>query len=109
MVEYAHIAIESKSAAGSIVMLFNGQTGKKLKICFSGKAMMNGLHIERDLLIALAEERGCRVDKRVKADTDFLVIPDEGMPSTTKAKKTWISGATKFMLVSKFMKLAGVT
>lgn len=51
---------------------------------FTGPAVVNGLHLERKHLIALAQEQGHAVHKHVTNNTDYLVCREEHPPNTVK-------------------------
>ena len=48
-----------------------------MRIAFTGPAIVENLHIERDHLVALAIERGHTVQKKVDSTTDLLVRSPE--------------------------------
>ena len=69
-----------------------------MRICFTGPAIVNGLHFERTHLIALAEEKGHHVDKSVRHNTNFLVVGGTDLYEpkiTSKLKKAITLGVPR--------------
>lgn len=57
-----------------------------MRIVFTGPAKVEGIHLERKHLIALANSRGHQVQNKVDATTDWLVCSDEFINQRTSAK-----------------------
>jgi hypothetical protein len=63
-----------------------------MRFCFTGPAIVNGMHIERKYLIDLAVEKGHVVQSKVDTTTDFLVRGTLKIPtikSQTASKMVW--------------------
>lgn len=58
-----------------------------MNFVFTGPAIVNGLHLERKYLIALAEEKGHKVQKSVTLATDYIVCDPSKFTGTMKTKK----------------------
>jgi NAD-dependent DNA ligase len=48
-----------------------------MRIVFTGPAKVEGLHLERKYLVALARDKGHEVQTKVDASTDWLVTNEE--------------------------------
>lgn len=59
-----------------------------MNIVFTGPAKVEGLHIERKHLVALAVEKGHKVQNKVDTTTDILVI---GAGIVNKPPSEWTS------------------
>ena len=83
------------------------------RVCFTGPAMVQGLHIERAHLIALCKEKGVIVQNKVDKDTDFLIVNHDGatMFNEIKSKKykAWADMEKKVIRVNPedFLKMVG--
>lgn len=92
-------------------------------VCFSGTAIVNGLHIERKYLIQLAKERGCHVHKRVSTEgnhhgkfpfkTLICIVPDDVATMKVQFKTKKINACISnfnchFLSVSSFLNSCGV-
>lgn len=69
-----------------------------MNFVFTGPAIVNGLHLERKYLIALASEKGHKVQKSVTSETDFIVCDPIKFTKKMKTKK-----------ITDAMKLAGAS
>ena len=67
-----------------------------MRIAFTGPAIVNGIHLERKLLIDLAKEKGHTVHNRVDSTTDLLVCNYEFLEKrkTTKVDNAAFFGTT---------------
>lgn len=82
------------------------------KFVFTGPAMVNGLHIERKFLIALAKEQGHQVQNKVDNTTDYLVMDGDilGFEKGTKKLKAYMKpGNVNTMRITsnRFLKKMG--
>lgn len=86
-----------------------------MNFVFTGPAIVNGLHLERKYLIALAEEKGHKVQKSVTLETDYIVCDPGKFTGKMRTKKVKdavniaVSGAKsiKTMNYEKFLKKMG--
>ena len=77
--------------------------GKSMNIVFTGTAMVNGKHYDREGLTKVAETYGHAVQKKVNWNTDLLVVGDE-THETTK-KRDALRLRTKIVKIDQFLKM----
>lgn len=77
-----------------------------MKIAFTGPAIVDGIHLERKHLVALAESKGHTVQSKIDAHTDCLVCCDEYfiMRSTAKLRAYGQSQRTERITPAEFLK-----
>lgn len=79
------------------------QNGKE--VVFTGKFMIDGEHIVRDLLIEAAHEKGYVVGEKISWSTDLLVIGDTGHHGSTRKIKAATGFNVKIMTAKIFWQL----
>jgi NAD-dependent DNA ligase len=76
-----------------------------MNFVFTGPAKVEGLHFERKHLIALAREKGHKVQQKMWFDTDYLVANPESLKKNTLKTRQAKLLQKKVITPAEFLKL----